>query len=118
MISKTSHDHGGNPDKEGKRRVLSRVEILKPNSVCTESYIVLGPFNSKREALNCRDYAITKFFRFLVSLLSFSQDITRERFSLVPLQDFKTSWTDEKLYEKYGLTRDEVDFIDSMIRSM
>jgi site-specific DNA-methyltransferase (adenine-specific) len=63
-------------------------------------------------------YASTCFLRFLVSLLSFSQDITRERFVYVPMQDFSESWTDEKLYKKYGLTQDEIAFIESMIRPM
>jgi site-specific DNA-methyltransferase (adenine-specific) len=118
MTSKTSHDHAGQPDNEGKRRVLSRLEILPPKYVCTESYILLGVFKTKAEAENCMSYASTSFFRFLVSLLSFSQDITRERFVYVPMQDFSEPWTDEKLYKKYGLTQDEIAFIESMIRPM
>jgi site-specific DNA-methyltransferase (adenine-specific) len=118
MTSKTSHDHAGQADNEGKRRVLSRVEILPPKYVCTESYIILGSFETKVEAENCMRYVTSYFVRFLVSLLSFSQDITRERFSFVPMQDFSEPWTDEKLYEKYGLTQDEIAFIESMIRPM
>ena len=45
-------------------------------------------------------------------------DISREKFRFVPIQDFSEEWTDEKLYEKYGLTQDEIDFIESMIRPM
>ena len=63
-------------------------------------------------------YVKTIFTRFLISLLSFSQDITRERFAFVPVQDFTEKWTDEKLYKKYGLTKDEIAFIESMIRPM
>jgi site-specific DNA-methyltransferase (adenine-specific) len=118
MTSKTSHDHAGQPDNEGRRRVLSRLEILPPKYVCTESYILLGAFKTRTEAENCISYASTCFFRFLVSLLSFSQDITRERFVYVPIQDFSEPWTDEKLYKKYGLTQDEIVFIESMIRPM
>jgi site-specific DNA-methyltransferase (adenine-specific) len=118
MTSKTSHDHAGQPDNEGKRRVLSRLEILPPKYVCTESYILLGAFKTRIEARNCISYASTCFLRFLVSLLSFSQDITRERFIYVPMQDFSEPWTDEKLYKKYGLTQDEIAFIESMIRPM
>jgi len=118
MTSKTSHDHAGQPDKDGKRRVLSRIELLEPNAVCTESYIILGAFDNKSEAINCLVYARTQFVRFLISLLSFSQDITRERFAYVPMQDFSEPWTDEKLYQKYGLTPDEIAFIESMIRPM
>jgi len=118
MTAKTSHDHAGLPDNAGKRRVLSRTEILPPKYVCTESYIILGSFKTKKEAENCLSYVTTRFLRFLASLLSFSQDITRERFALVPLQDFSGPWTDEKLYKKYGLTKAEIDFIESMIRPM
>lgn len=118
ITSKASHDHAGQPDKDGKRRVLSRTEIIEPNTVCTESYIVLGCFKSNIEAQNCYKYVITKFVRFLVSLLSFSQDITRDKFSFVPMQNFSKPWTDEELYAKYGLTEDAIAFIDSMIRPM
>lgn len=118
MTSKTSHDHAGQPDKDGTRRVLSRVEILKPNYVCTESYIILGAFSQKEKAQNCLQYVKTNFVRFLISLLSFSQDITRERFAYVPLVDMNESWTDKKLYERYGLNKEEIGFIESVIRPM
>ncbi|MCR9015768.1 Eco57I restriction-modification methylase domain-containing protein [Aquiflexum gelatinilyticum] len=118
ITSKTSYDHAGQPDKEGKRRVFSTLEILKPNEICTETYIIVGSFSSERECLNLLSYLKTKFTRFLVSQLSFSQDITKDRFAFVPLQDFSESWTDEKLNLKYGLTLEEISFIDSMIRPM
>lgn len=60
----------------------------------------------------------TKFTRFLVSQLSFSQDITKDRFSFVPIEDFNKLWTDEELAEKYGFSDEEVMFIDSQIRPM
>lgn len=64
MTSKTSHDHAGQPDKDGTRRVLSRVELLPPKSVCTESYIILGAFKKKNHAENCLKYVKTIFVRF------------------------------------------------------
>jgi site-specific DNA-methyltransferase (adenine-specific) len=118
ITSKTSYDHAGQPDKEGKRRVFSTLEILKPNEICTETYIIVGSFNSEKECLNLLSYLKTKFTRFLVSQLSFSQDITKDRFAFVPIEDFTEPWTDEKLYKKYGLTEDEIAFIESMIRPM
>jgi site-specific DNA-methyltransferase (adenine-specific) len=60
----------------------------------------------------------TKFVRFLVSQLSFSQDITKERFVFVPLLDMKKEWDDQKLYDKYDLDAEEIAFIESMIRPM
>lgn len=118
ITSKTSYDHAGQPDKEGKRRVFSTLEILKPNEICTETYIIVGSFNSENECLNLLSYLKTKFTRFLVSQLSFSQDITKDRFAFVPVQEFSESWSDEKLYKKYGLTTEEIAFIESMIRPM
>ena len=63
-------------------------------------------------------YIKTKFFRFLVLLKKNTQDATSKVYSLVPLQDFSHPWTDEMLYEKYGLDKDEIAFIESMIRPM
>lgn len=118
VTSKASHDHGGQPDKDGKRRVLSKTEILGPGWVCTESYIVLGAFDTKKRAQNYLSYVKTSLFRFLVSLRSLSQDITRDRFSFVPMQDFSREWNDGDLYKLYGLSKDEIAFIDSVIKEM
>ena len=118
MTSKTSHDHAGQPDKDGKRRVLSRVELLKPNAVCTESYIILGAFDRKTDAVHCLEYAKSRFVRFLVSLLSLSQNITRKRFAYVPLQDFREQWDDDRLCRKYKLSDEDVRFMESVVRPM
>ena len=118
MTSKTSHDHAGQPDKDGTRRVLSRVELLPPDYVCTESYIVAGSFNNRTKAENCMQYLKTRFVRFCISLLSFSQDITRERFRFVPLVNMNEGWSDEKLYKKYNINEEEIAFIESIIRPM
>ena len=58
------------------------------------------------------------FFRFLVVLIKSTQDVPRRVYQFVPIQDFTQSWTDEKLYKKYGLTQEEIAFIESMIRPM
>ena len=60
----------------------------------------------------------TRFFRFMVMLKKISQDAMRGVYALAPLQDFNEPWTDEKLYKKYGLTQEEINFIESMIRPM
>lgn len=118
VTSKASHDHGGQPDKDGKRRVLSKTEILGPGWVCTESYIVLGSFDTKKKATNYLSYVKTSFVRFLVSLRSLSQDITRDRFAFVPVQDFTREWNDHDLNDLYGLSDEEVLFINSVIKEM
>ena len=118
ITSKVSYDHAGQPDKNGMRKVLSIIDILPPGTICTETYIVAGSSKEKSKAENLASYLRTKFLRFLVSQLSFSQDITKDRFSFVPILDIDTLWTDEKLYERYGLTTEEIAFIESKIRPM
>ena len=70
------------------------------------------------EALNLKAYMETRFFRFLVSQFMVSQDITKDSFAFVPVQDFTQAWSDERLYEKYGIDGDEQAFIESVIRPM
>ena len=60
----------------------------------------------------------TKFFRFMVLLLKNTQHATKAVYQLVPMQDFSKPWTDEELYAKYGLTDEEINFIESMIKPM
>ncbi len=118
LLSKASNDHGGQPDKEGKRRIFSRIEVMPPNTVCTESYLVVGGYDTQVEAANMAKYLRTKFCRFLVSTILLTQNITKGKFIFVPTQDFNEEWTDEKLYKKYGITEEEITFIDSLIRPM
>ena len=90
----------------------------EPNSCCTQTYLHIGGFQNEISARSARDYMATRFFRFCVSLRKNTQDAMRAVYANVPLQDFSESWTDEKLYKKYGLTQEEIAFIESMIRPM
>lgn len=118
LLSKASNDHGGQPDKDGRRRVFSRIEVMSPNTVCTESYLVVGSYDNSIEAKNMVGYLSTRFCRFLVSTILLTQNITKSKFSFVPNLPMSEIWTDEKLYKKYGLTPEEIAFIESMIRPM
>lgn len=118
LISYLSYDHAGSTDKDGMRKVMSVIETHKPGVVCTETYLVAGVFDSEYEANNLRSYLCTKFARFLVAQIASSQHITRGCFAFVPVQDFSKPWTDADLYAKYGLTDDEIAFIESTIRPM
>ena len=89
-----------------------------PGTCCSETYLVIGPFHSKQTCESIMTYMRTKFFRFLVLLRKNTQHATGKVYQFVPMQDFSETWTDEKLYKKYGLTKDEIAFIDSMIRPM
>ncbi len=118
IISYVSYDHAGQLDKDGMRKVMSVIEILPPNAVCTETYLIAGAYNEKKKADNLRQYLRTKFVRFLVAQIAVSQHITKGCFAFVPLQDFSRPWTDADLYAKYALTDEEISFIESMIRPM
>ena len=106
---------------------------LKPfvpehRSVCFETYLVVGPFDTWVEVENAEKYINTKFFHLLVAPLKISQHATQSVYRLVPLQDFTSSsdidWgksvseIDQQLYVKYGLSEDEISFIESMIKPM
>ena len=92
--------------------------IAEDNSVCTETYLVVGPFETDTEARNAITYIQTRFFHLLVSAVKITQNTMQKAYTFVPLQDFSHPWTDEMLYEKYGLTDEEIAFIESMIRPM
>ena len=98
--------------------ILGQPFVAGPHSACTETYMVAGVCDDKLHAMNLVTYITTKFFRFLVLLNRTTQHTPSKVYSLVPMQDFSKPWTDEKLYKKYGLTKDEIAFIESMVRPM
>lgn len=98
--------------------ILGQPFVGEPNSVCNQTYLAIGPFKDAKQCLNVISYISTKFFRFMVMLKKNTQDAMRGVYSYVPLQNFEEEWTDEKLYKKYGITAEEIAFIDSMIRPM
>ena len=116
ISSYVGYDHAGNPGKDGKRKVFARIDILPPGTICNETYLVINYFDTEQEAKNMVGYMKTLFFRFLVSQLMFSHHITKNAYQFVPVQDCKQEWTDEKLNKKYGLSPEEIAFIESSIR--
>ena len=119
LVSQTGAEHAMEPSSDGKYRVLtSSMQAIGPKDVCTHSYILIGPFNRKEEADNLLGYLKTRFVRFLLLQCVSSIHISRATFQFVPLQDFSKPWTDAELYAKYGLTDEEIAFIESMIKPM
>jgi site-specific DNA-methyltransferase (adenine-specific) len=118
MMSKAGAEHAGQSDSNGMKRVISRIGILRPNEICSESYLVLSAFETQREAENLVVYMKTRFARFLLSTILLTQNIAKDKFQLIPLQDFTRPWTDADLYAKYNLTDEEIQFIESMIKPM
>ncbi len=98
--------------------VTGKPFLGEPQTCCSETYLVVGPFSSKRECLNVMGYIRTRLFRFLVLLIKNTQHAPQKVYSFVPMQDFSESWTDEKLYKKYKLTKAEIEFIEKMVRPM
>ena len=94
--------------------------VGEPNTVCTETFLVVGAelgLNAT-SAGNLCCYLKTKFARFLLSLAKISQHGTAKTYRFIPLQDFSKAWADSDLYAKYGLTDDEIAFIESAIKPM
>ena len=118
ITSYVGYDHAGNPGPDGKRRVFSKIDILDPGTICTETYLVVGAYGTEKEAKNLVQFLKTDFCRFLVSQFMYSHHITREAYALVPILDMNYEWTDEELYRRYGLTEDEIAFIESKIKPM
>lgn len=98
--------------------VTGKPFLGSPGTCCSETYLVIGPFASKKICENVMSYIRTRFFRFLVLLNKPTQHASAKVYALAPVQDFTREWTDEKLYKKYGLTKDEIAFIESMVRPM
>ena len=98
--------------------VLGKPSVAEPNSVCTQTWIVAGPLESEKQAEIVARYLQTSFARFLVSLRKVSQDAMKGVYRWVPQQNWSQDWTDEALYKKYGITKDEITYIDRMIRPM
>lgn len=99
-------------------RVMTTPKILYPGEINTESYITLGIFDSEKEAMGVVNYIKCKLPRFLLRQAISSVNVNREAFKFVPVVDFTHFWTDEELYKKYGLTEEEIAFIESMIKPM
>lgn len=108
--------------------ILGKTFVMEPNTVCSNTLIAIGNFNTKIEAENLDKYMSTKFFRFMLGIKKVSQVLTSNVYSFAPLQDFTDKsdidWNksikeiDMQLYKKYNLSQDEIDFIEGIIKEM
>lgn len=96
-------------------KFLSKPIIAEPGTACTETYLVAGHFEDEETASNYAKYLRTRFVRFLVSLRKATQHATRDVYSFVPDLPLDKEWTDAKLYKRYGLTKNEIAFIESQV---
>lgn len=128
LCSCLTAEHAGQTDRAGRKRIISSLDLLRPQQICTETYLVIDSFDTEEEARALYKYVQTRFFRFLVSLKASTQHMSKEKFALVPLQDFSSAssldWRqdvsslDACLCRLYGLTSAEEEFIVSMIKPM
>jgi hypothetical protein len=102
--------------------VLGKPFYGEPNSVCSQTYLVIGYDEKKpltpKECSNIIMYIKTRFFRYLVSIKKKTQDNPSSVFQFVPLQDFSRPWNDHELYKKYNLTKEEIAYIENTIKPM
>jgi Eco57I restriction-modification methylase len=99
-------------------RILSTPFIGEAGSICSETYLCIGPFDTKAEAESALSYLTCRLTRLLILLHKPSQDTTRKVYTFVPKQEWTKRWTDEELYAKYGITASEIDFIEKVVRPM
>ncbi|MDO5722173.1 MAG: Eco57I restriction-modification methylase domain-containing protein [Actinomycetaceae bacterium] len=120
FISAAYGDRGGGGASRDAppKAVIGRPFKGKPGEVCTETYLCIGPLATEQEADNVCAYLSCKLIRFLIMLRKPSQHATKKVYGYVPRLDFTKVWTDELLYQRYGLTQDEIDFVEWMIRPM
>lgn len=96
-------------------KFLSRPIIAEPGTACTETYLVAGYFDDEISAKRYATYLRTRFVRFLVSLRKATQHATRDVYAFVPDIPLDRDWTDAALYQRYGLTRDEIAFVEAQV---
>lgn len=96
--------------------VLGEPIALAPGSACTQTYLIAGMFDTRRETENFAHYLATKFLRFLVLQRKTTQHIYSDRFRFVPMLDMNRRWTDEDLYEHFHLSQPEIDYIEASIK--
>ncbi|NWK94702.1 restriction endonuclease [Sphingobium lactosutens] len=96
-------------------KFLSKPIIAEPGTACTETYLVAGHFDNEAAARNYAGYLRTRFVRFLVSLRKVTQHATRDVYAFVPDLPLDQPWSDENLYQRYGLTAEEIAFIEAQV---
>ena len=92
--------------------------VSGPGEACSETYLVASLAKTKTEAQYIASYMRTKFFRFMVSIRKVAQHNKIENFSFVPDVPLDRDWTDAELYKRYSLSKNDIAFIESMIREM
>jgi len=99
-------------------RIISTPFLGEPGTISSETYLCIGPFDSKNQAESVLSYLTCRLTRFLILLHKPSQDTTRKVYTFVPTQKWTRRWTDDELYAKYGISAREIAFIEKVVRPM
>jgi len=99
-------------------RIISTPFIGEPGSISSETYLCIGPFDSKKQAESVLSYLSCRLTRLLILLHKPSQHVTRKVYTFVPTQKWTRKWTDAELYKKYGLSAREIAFVEKVVRPM
>lgn len=123
LIDKWKVFHGYAAPGTGNRdtyphRIISTPFLGEPGTISSETYLSIGPFDSKSQAESVLSYLSCQLTRLLILLHKPSQHTTRKVYAFVPTQEWTSRWTDERLYKKYGLSSDEIAFIEKLVRPM
>jgi site-specific DNA-methyltransferase (adenine-specific) len=115
ILSKASNESSSFTSSDGTKRIFAKIDILEPNQVCSESYLVIEEFDSKENAELMANYLKSKFCRFLVSTVLHTQNITKSSFCHVP-HIFNLYQSDQQIYEYFKLNEEEINYIEKTIR--
>lgn len=99
-------------------RIISTPFIAGPGTISSETYLCIGPLDTQDEAKSVISYLSCRLTRLLILLHKSSQHVTRKVYTFVPTQDWTRTWTDADLYARYGISDDEITFIEKIVRPM
>jgi len=99
-------------------RIISTPFVAGPGTISSETYLCIGPFETKDDAESVLSYLSCRLTRLLILLHKSSQHVTRKVYTFVPVQDWTRTWTDADLYARYGLSDDEIAFIEKIVRPL
>lgn len=99
-------------------RIISTPFIGGPEEISSETYLCIGPFDSKKQTESVLSYLSCRLTRLLILLRKSSQHVTSKVYGYVPTQEWTKQWTDADLYTKYDLTREEIEFIEKIVRPL
>ena len=118
-IGKINPDRGGvNNASDGMMNVTTKVHVIGPNEIITETYLLLGAYDTESEARKCQLYFKTRLIRFLISLALTSMNIAKETFKFVPVPNLVENTDEDYVNKLYDLSPDEIKYIESIVRPM